>query len=516
MDLGLKWRKACNDDNRFIDTHIVPILRQKSAASILFLSSFLLPATALFANGEITAFSTCTIGSATGSVDAQCATLSVPLDPQKPDGDTIDLHVAKLAAQTRKPKADAFTLLAGGPGQSATESFPAVSFAFRHIRRDRDIILLDQRGTGASNKLDCPNPGEDDDTSNLFFDAQKTEDLSRQCREVLDVDPRFFSTSVAVKDLELLRQALNIPQWNIYGVSYGTRVGLHYLRRYPNNVRSIILDAVVPPEKALGPEVALVAQQSLLRMFDRCESNDGCHEAFPNLRTGTLALLERLKKQPVSIQYENISTGELSTMEFSDKHLAVTLRLMSYSAHGTSILPSMLYDAIEHDNFASLARQVQLQISALSDTLAGGMHSAVVCTEDEPFLPDDFDTSVLDKTYLGSELLLAMQSTCRQWDQGVIDDDFHSPVKSDKPAMVLSGTDDPITPPAYGDMIVKHLDNAVHIVNENQGHMQAALGCTPLLIAEFVNKASVNELPLDCLERIRAPAFFIDANGPLP
>ncbi len=495
----------------------MPILRQKTAASLLLLSSFLLPGSAALANGTITPYSSCTIGNATVSMDAQCATFSVPLDPSKPDGDTIDLHVAKLAAQTRKPKADAFTLLAGGPGQSATESFPALSFAFRHIRRDRDIILLDQRGTGLSNKLECPSDDDEEiDTDNLFFDAQKTFESSTRCRQAQHLDPRFFSTSVAVKDLEQLRQTLNIPQWNIYGASYGTRVGLHYLRRYPDSVRSIILDAVVPPGKAVGPEIASAAQQSLMRMFDRCESNNGCNEAFPNLRTGTLELLARLKTQPVSIAYENISTGQQNTMEFSDKHLAATLRLMSYNSHGTSILPSMLYDAIEHENYASLARQVQLQSAALSSTIATGMHSAVVCTEDEPFLPEDIDLNAMDETYLGSELLLAMQSTCQAWDQGVIDDDFHSPVKSAKPALVLSGTDDPVTPPAYGDMVVEHLENAVHIVNENQSHIQAALGCTPLLMAEFINTASANALPMDCLDRIRAPAFFIDANGPLP
>jgi len=465
--------------------------------------------------GELSAFTSCTIGNEQGFNDAQCATLTVPLDYDSPNGETIELNVAKLESKAKNPKSDAFTLLAGGPGQSATESFPSIAQAFRHIRSDRDVILVDQRGTGSSHKLECPRDENEDDAS-LLFDQSKTEAASIECRNQLDVDPGFFTTSVAVKDLELLREKLEIPQWNIYGVSYGTRVGLHYLRRYPQSVRTITLDAIVPPDIILGPESALAAQRSLNRLFDRCEKDDACHNAFPNLRTGTFELLARLKNEPQDIQYEDISTGRMRNITFTDQHLAITIRLMSYSAYGSAILPSMLYDAIDENNFSSLARQSQLQISGLDGTLADGMHSAVLCTEDTPFIAKDFDRSQLDETYIGSELLDTMYSTCRGFTPGVLDEDFKVPVESDIPALLLSGSDDPITPPDYGERVVKHLKNGVHIVNENQGHMQAALGCLPKLIAEFINTASATDLPLDCLERLRAPAFFIDANGPLP
>lgn len=467
-----------------------------------------------YANTSLSEFSDCSIGKASGLADAQCATLTVPLNYDDPEGQSIELHVAKLIAQTSNPAPDPFTLIAGGPGQSATESFPAVSYAFRHIRAERDIILLDQRGTGLSNKLECASDNDDEEA--LVFNQEKAEAASKACRDSLDVDPRFFTTSVAVKDLERLRESLNFQQWNIYGVSYGTRVGLHYLRRYPANVRTIILDAVVPPDVVLGPEIALVAEQSLLRLFNRCEENTGCNNAFPNLRDGTFELLTKLKNKPVELQYEDINTGQLRDMTFTDRHLAVTMRLMSYSAHGSAILPSMLYDAIDNNNFSSLARQSQIQISGLDSALAGGMYNAVICTEDEPYIPTDFDRSELEKTYLGAELLDAMNSSCRAWDKGIIDDDFKTPVASDVPALIMSGSDDPVTPPDYGDRIAQHLSRSTHVINNNQSHMQAALGCTPLLMAEFINTASVEELPIDCLERVRAPAFFINANGPLP
>ena len=465
--------------------------------------------------GDLSTFSSCSIGNDAGFTDALCATLVVPLDYDSTNGETIELKVAKLESKSNNPKADAFTMLAGGPGQSALETFPSVAHAFRHVRADRDIILVDQRGTGSSHRLECPTE-ESEDQPSLLFDKAKSEAASIACRNLLDVDPGFFSTSVATKDLELLREKLEIPQWNIYGVSYGTRVGLHYLRRYPKSVRTITLDAVVPPDIILGPDSAVSAQRSLERLFDRCENNKGCSEAFPKLRSGTFDLLERLKTSPIDIQYEDISTGQLQNITFTDRHLAITLRLMSYSAYGHAILPSMLYDAIDKNNFASLARQAQLQISSLDSSLAGGMYNAVICTEDTPFVATDMDRTLLDDTYIGSELLDAMHSNCRGFSPGVLDDDFKNPVVSDIPALVLSGSDDPITPPDYGELVTQHLSNGIHIVNESQSHMQAALGCMPKLIAEFISTASATDLPLACLERLRPPAFFIDANGPLP
>lgn len=236
--------------------------------ALMMLYLLLLPAHVSASTGSLSDFEPCTIGNNAGVIDAQCATFTVPLDYSEPDGATVDLWVAKLATTSKKTNTNPFTLIAGGPGQSATESFPSVAHAFRHIRDERDIILLDQRGTGQSHKLDCP---ATENGLSMEFDAEETRVNSENCRAELDINPHFFTTSVAVKDLDLLREALGAEQWNMYGVSYGTRVALHYLRRYPDKVRTIMLDAVVPPEISLGPEIALTAQRALTRLFDRCE-----------------------------------------------------------------------------------------------------------------------------------------------------------------------------------------------------------------------------------------------------
>jgi len=331
-------------------------------------------------------FSNCEIGENV-KIAAECRTLQVAEDPANPaSGDTtqtIELFIARLPAYSQEAREDPLTIIAGGPGQSATATYPTIGPAFEKIREHRDIILIDQRGTGKSNQLTCPSTEEG---SNPFvFDPDLVAELARECLASLPGDPRFYTTSVAVNDLELVRTALGIEQWNIYGISYGTRVALHYLRRFPAHVRSIILDAVVPPHLSLGANLALDAQRSLDSMLQRCANTDSCHQQFPDLQQTTTALLASLKAKPRQIVFENFNSGELEELEFTYEHLTLTLRMLSYTEHGIALLPVLINNAHKLNNFAPLARQANLQAKNLEKTLASGMHHAVICTEDQPF-----------------------------------------------------------------------------------------------------------------------------------
>ena len=228
-----------------------------------------------------------------------------------------------------------------------------------------------------------------------------------------------------------------------------------------------------------------------------------------------MALLHALEEKPRTVSFENVVTGKMSTMEFTRQHLAVTIRLMSYSAQTAAILPSMLHEAIVNDNFAPLARQSKLQAKSLGSSLATGMQHAVLCTEDAPFVsgaeyPGDAST------YLGEGVVDSLEASCADWPPGIIDGDFKDPVVSETPTLILSGEADPITPPEYGESLMSNFTQAKHIVNPAQGHMQAPFGCMPVVLAKFIETANAYELNTDCLERLRALPFFIDANGPLP
>ncbi len=466
-------------------------------------------------------FTPCRIGARPASVPAECASITVSfthgLSPTEPPSEdksipqTITLSVAKIPARGNQAATDPVTLLAGGPGQSATDSWPQIQSAFYPVLANRDVYLIDQRGTGNSERMDCPTTHTE-----LTNDIEEAGKASAQCYASLSLATEWFTTSVAVRDLDAVREALGIEQWNLYGVSYGTRVALHYLKRFPEHTRSVIVDAVVAPQKPIGPEIPLHSQRSLQALFDRCKNDHGCADAFPDLQEKTDTLFSSLKDNPRNVEFENLSLGALDSMEFSDQHLAGTVRLLSYSAYGAAILPSMLHDAATNNNLAPFARQTAMQISQLDGAMATGMHSAVICTEDAPFIESIADREQLKKTYLGDSIIDAMIATCEQWPAGVIDNDFHQPVVSDIPVLALSGDADPITPPEYATLAIQSLSNARHIVNAHQGHTQAPLGCIPTVMSQFIDSADPKNLLIECLERLSPPALFIDANGPLP
>ncbi len=467
---------------------------------------------------ETLEFAECEIADTSGkrTMKAHCATLSVPENYAEPNGKKIDLFIAKIKSMSKNPETDPFTLLAGGPGQSATESYLMMRGALEKIRKRRDILLVDQRGTGNSNQMQCA-PDDEEYADPFVYDPEVIKEMTRECLQELPGDPRFYSTSVAVKDLENVRQAIGFEQWNLWGGSYGTRVAQHYLRRYPQHTRTVVLDAVAPPPLNLGPDIALESQRAVDQMIERCAEDEVCQKNFPELGKHINELVARLKERPETISFENFSTGEIETMEFGEAHLALTIRMLLYSAHGVSILPTMLHSAYAQNNFAPLARRAQLVADDLGNALSLGMHNSVVCTEDVPFYNvDKIDPDALNKTYMGTAAIDSLQDMCSLWPEGEMDADFKELVESEHPVLVLSGSIDPITPPAYAEMILPGLKNSLHIVNQNQGHIQSGVGCMPTVVAKFVDEASVENLSADCLKRQTAEPFFINANGPSP
>ena len=222
----------------------------------------------------------------------ECGKLTVPENPAAPDGRTVELFVARVGALSATPKPDPLLLIAGGPGQSTVDFYLQLRGAFEQARRDRDIVLVDQRGTGRSAAgFTCKTPDD------LALDTAGPDALKRvidDCQAALTHDPKYYTTSVAVQDLDRVRAALGVERWNLYGVSYGTRVAEHYLRRFPGRVRATVLDGVVPPELALGPDVAREAQRALTQIFARCAADAGCGTRFPDLPAHFRELLARL------------------------------------------------------------------------------------------------------------------------------------------------------------------------------------------------------------------------------
>lgn len=444
-------------------------------------------------------------------VDARCGTLTVPLDPAEPDGEAIDLFVAVVDALAEQGAPDPLAVIAGGPGQAATSFYVTAEAAFARVVRKRDIILVDQRGTGRSAPLVCE--GAEDDVFLEAGDIDRIVDRSRECLEGLAHDPRFFTTSVAVRDLERVRAALGYPELNLYGISYGTRVAQHYLRRYPDRTRRVILDGVLPPAVALGADVPLASQAALDAVFDRCEADAGCRQAFPDLRSRFDAVLAGLRESPVEVTVDHPRSGDPIDVVVDHWMLIGVVRLLVYQPQTASMVP-LLIDAVDRGDYRGLATQVFLLTEGLED-LAVGLNNAVVCTEDVPF-QGDVDLEAQAATYMGTTFVEVLDRTCEFWPRGLMDHDLRELVTSDKPVLMLSGELDPITPPHYARRAATRLANVVDVVGPGQGHGMLITTCGQRLAAEFLDVDEAGALDRSCLDRMRPAPIFTSRMGPGP
>ncbi len=266
------------------------------------------------------AFSPCRLEGPAGlqAIAAECGTLSVPENYDQPQARRVDLYVARVRAVSQRAAPDPLVVIAGGPGMASTDFYASVAPAFARIRRERDILVVDQRGTGESNLLDC----EFDEQDLIDPEAIDIGALTRECRDRLTerADLTQYTTSVAVRDLETLRSALDYPQFNLYGVSYGTRVAQHYAKRYPGNARALILDGVVAPSLVLGPNMALDAEAALQRIFARCVADTACKAAYGDPTIDYRALRAALDGTRVTVTLPDPTTGAERQVEFGRAH----------------------------------------------------------------------------------------------------------------------------------------------------------------------------------------------------
>lgn len=450
------------------------------------------------------------------STAAWCAPFEVPENRNDPHSRKIKLKFGVIRSSAQLASKDMVVLLAGGPGQAATENWPAVAGALQPLLAHRHVLLLDQRGTGGSNPLICKAEeapaGSHDDESR--FDANKVRDEASRCLRQLDgkADPRFYTTTVAVQDLEDLRQALGAPSFDLVGVSYGTRMAQQYLMRHGDAVRSVILDGVAPNGLVLGEDFAQNLDGALKAQFARCTSDDACKQRFGDPYQTLYQLRDALRANPHKVSFRDPQNYQTVQRVLSEYSLASVVRMFAYSPITAALLPVSI-DAAAHGDVGPLLGQAKLLSGDLSDTMNGGMQSSVICSEDADLLmprPQDAHT------ILGTRMIDALQAVCAVWPKGTRPADFHEPLKSDKPILLLSGEYDPVTPPRYGDDVLKGLGHARHLVLKGQGHNVINAGCAPELVKHFVEDLAPAKLNVKCLDRLHATPQFIDFNGAAP
>lgn len=450
-----------------------------------------------------------------GSLSAQCSNWQQPLNAHKPNDKLIDLFIVKLQSLSPAPQNDPLVIINGGPGGSSVDLLIDLASLniFKLIRNGRDIIVLDQRGTGRSSPLSCPQLSE----NQIVTTDQDTLLLAEECLSELNFDPRYFSTSAAIIDIDSLRRAIGYQSINIYGVSYGTRVAVQYAREFPQATRSLIVDGVVPPTLALGPDVPVNSQTALDQVFEECAQSRHCSLAFPKLEKNFKNLSATLKTRPSMIIVNDPLTGKPSEMDFSYEHLVLAVRMSLYNPELRSLLPLLIYQGATEKNLTGIASTALQLIGQLQNTISNAMHNSVVCTEDLPFTTSLKETiEASQSTYIGAEFFQTLKEICSVWPPGVISQNLKEPFKSAIPTLILSGELDPVTPPSYGELLASGLENSLHIIAKGQGHGIITRGCIPKLISDFIDNPDVLQLDTSCTKDLSGVPFFVNSMGPSP
>jgi pimeloyl-ACP methyl ester carboxylesterase len=340
--------------------------------------------------------------------------------------------------------------------------------------------------------------------------------LARDCLAGLPGRPEFYTTSIAVGDLDAVRAALGHAEINLFGGSYGTRVAQHYARRFPERTRAVVLDGVVPPTLALVPAIAIESQRALERVFQRCAADPACNERFPELAQQFARLDAAFRRGPVPIALADPVTGESRRIDVTRAHLVTMARMLVYSPGTASLLPLLVHEAATLGNYAPLAAQAEMLGPELESMIAMGMHHSVVCAEDAPRFAGAVNRQALEATAIGPQMVDGIEAICTVWPRGPVDADFTQPLDSAVPALLLSGEFDPATPATWGELAAQGFRNGRHVVVPGQGHGVTQLPCVQGLLRQFIDTGSAADLDDACVAKIQPAPFFLSFSGSAP
>ncbi len=446
-------------------------------------------------------------------VDAYCGTLKVYENRDTKQGRQIDLNIVVLPALSADPKPDPFFFLAGGPGQGAAKMAKPLREVFRQILTDRDIVLVDQRGTGKSNPLNCVDP---DESLKSFNEPEGTSiEKLKTCMAGYDADLRLYTTPIAMDDLDDVRAYLGYETINIYGGSYGTRAGLVYLRQHGDRVRTAVLDGVAPTNMRLPLFFPRDVQRAFDRLIADCAADTGCNARYPNLGARARALVERLEKNPPLVSVVHPRTGEHGEIRMTAPILANVFSGTLYQPLSASLLPALIERA-EQNDFQGVLALAGGGGDPEDPMMAVGMHLSVICAEDAPRISAEEAKQEAEATLFGPHLMRMQRDACAFWPRGSVEASFYEPVQSSIPTLIMSGEIDPVTPPVWGDAIAKTLPNSKHIVMPGTGHTAGGTGCGRRLIKAFIDAGTVQNLDTTCVDKQTRPPYFVTPAGPDP
>ncbi len=425
-------------------------------------------------------------------------------------GRKIALKIVVFPATGAEKGADPVFYIPGGPGQSATEEAPYLAAQLSKIRARRDLVFLDQRGTGGSNPLDCDlfNPS---DLQSYLGDYFPLADV-RKCRQQLEqkADLKLYTTAIAMDDLDEVRAGLGYGQINIYSGSYGTRAAQDYLKRYAKHSRAVVMQGASPTGQFMPRDFPQHTERALNGILDACAADAACQAAFPDLRAEVKTVLARLQQGSVEVEVKHPKTGAATKVQLSRDLAAEAIRYMLYQSGAASRIPLSIHLAAQ-GNYSQLAEfALSYRQRYATGANGNGMYLSVTCAEDLPWIkPGEGERNAV-QTFLGDYRLRQQRAACEQWPRGSIPKGFAEPTRAKVPTLIVTGQWDPVTPPVHGDLVAKHLPNSLHLVVPQGGHGFGGLDgldCVEKLITQFVDRGTTRDLDTSCLKNIRRRPF---------
>jgi len=448
---------------------------------------------------------------------ARCGTVRVPENRAAP-GRMLALNVIVIPARSATPAREAVTFFGGGPGQAIAQGARWAAEEYEAVLDERDLLFVDQRGTGGSAPLQCALR----DTANpqSYLDDFLPPAAVARCRQELarNADLSRYGFEALAHDIEAVRVALGYEKLDLNGGSYGTRAAMGYLRMYPQNVRSAMLLGLVPPGFLQPESYARDTDAALAGVLRECRADPACNAAFPDVEREAREVVRRLERTPGVAEILDPQTGRRVRLSVSRGTYAETIRRMMYNAPAARSVPYVIHRAYEGD-FRPVARTALRDRRGMQQGSWWGLFLSITCSEDVPFIDQAAAAAENATTMLGDYRVRQQAEACRGWPTYPVPAEFHQPFRSDVPVLLISGELDPVTPPRWGERAAAMFPNGLHFVVPHAAHGYGGMqgtACIDSLTMRFYRQASVRGLdPAPCLAGVRPPPFVTQVPEPI-
>ena len=431
---------------------------------------------------------------------ARCGVLNVSENPGKPSGRLLQIGVAVIPA-TGEAQADPLVLLMGGPGEEAISAAAYFAAQFAPLRRDHDILLVDQRGSGRSGTLRCDLYAADDPGVSLrdLFPPAAVKRCEQQLSARTDLSQ--YTYAHFANDLEQVRSGLGYGKMNIFGGSYGTRAAQVFMRAYPQSVRTAYFGSVVPIDVITPLTMAKSAQVALDNTLEACAAESACNTAFPNLREEFHQLVARLDSGKVRVPIP----GRSGTFPIHRGRVMEWFRSMNYRPGTATELPWMIHRAYVGD-FGPFVEGVLSNARSADAGLSFGLFFSITCNDDVAFMREEEIMRETQGTFLGDYRARQQQAACKQWPKVSNPADYRMPVHSAVPTLFVSGDLDGASPLWMTEHAAPGFSNRLEVILRGKGHTDVT-DCIPELYAQFVRSGDTRGLDASACKPMPRPPF---------